>query len=80
MSGGLFPFAGRESSTRGGIGEEPNSCLGAAGPADAGVRAGDCPPCLGDDPPCLTVSSHFSSGDPGANRAERAALASIELL
>ena len=37
------------------------------------------PPCLGAAS-CSTVSSHFSSGDPGANRAERGALASIELL
>ena len=56
--------------------------------ADDGVIAGRSV-CLGGEvlrPPCLwaascsTVSSHFSPGDPGSNRAERGALASIELL
>ena len=56
------------------------TAVGWAGPPEAGVRSLDRPPCPGAGPPCFTVSGNFSSGDPGANRAERGALESIELL
>ena len=78
-AGEVSPFLGGEAFGAGGRGEEAHSYLGAAGPAEAGARSLDRPPCPGAGPPCFTVSSHVSSGDPEANRAERVALASIEL-